>query len=66
MRLSRPIERYDRISNPFLGPVQRVLDVAAMVRALQLLDEEPPSVREAIETLADRVYTNWGGDDATP
>ena len=44
---------------------QRVLDLAAMVRALQLLDEEPPRVCEAVEALADRVYTNWGGDDAT-
>lgn len=42
---------------------QRVLDLAAMVRALQLLDEEPPRVREAVEALADRVYTHWGGDD---
>lgn len=45
---------------------QRVLDLAAMVRALQLLGEEPPRVHEAAEALADRLYTHWGGDDVTP
>ena len=42
---------------------QRVMDLAAMVRAVELLSEEPPRVQEATEELLDRLYTHWGCGD---
>ena len=47
---------------------QRVMDLAAMARAVELLSEQPPRVSEAVTELTDRMYTHWlhecGGDDA--
>ncbi len=47
---------------------QRVMDLAAMARAVELLSEQPPRVQEAVTELTDRMYTHWlhecGGDDA--
>ncbi|MEN6301465.1 MAG: hypothetical protein ABFD96_01995 [Armatimonadia bacterium] len=47
---------------------QRVMDLAAMARAVELLGEQPPRVQEAVAELLDRMYTSWlnsdgGGDD---
>jgi len=46
---------------------QRVMDLAAMARAVELLSEQPPRVQEAVMELTDRLYTHWlrecGGDD---
>ena len=46
---------------------QRVLDLAAMARAVELLSEQPPRVQEAVTELTDRMYTHWlheCGEDA--
>ena len=38
---------------------QRVMDLAAMARAVELLGEQPPRVSEAVTELTDRLYTHW-------
>lgn len=38
---------------------QRVMDLAAMARAVELLSEQPPRVQEAVTELTDRMYTHW-------
>ena len=38
---------------------QRVMDLAAMARAVELLSEQPPRVQEAVTELMDRMYTHW-------
>lgn len=46
---------------------QRVMDLAAMARAVELLSEQPPRVSEAVTELTDRLYTHWlyeCGEDA--
>ncbi len=38
---------------------QRVMDLSAMARAVELLSEQPPRVQEATANLLDRMYTHW-------
>ena len=38
---------------------QRVMDLAAMARAVELLSKQPPRVQEAVTELTDRMYTHW-------
>ena len=41
---------------------QRVMDLAAMARAVELLSEQ--RVQEAVTELLDRLYTHWGYENS--
>lgn len=43
---------------------RRVLDLAAMARAVEAI-ETGAGLHEAATALLDRLYTHWGGDDDT-